>query len=645
MLELGTKIRTVTAVGLITLALNLFYPVDLAKFVAQSPTMYDRNGELIHIERNSFDCWMLQAQTLDPQFKELLLNFEDRAFYLHPGVNPFALLRALWQAVGYGKVVSGGSTLTMQVARLLSPGQRTVWRKLVEIHTALRLTSQFSKETILKIYLTLAPYGGNISGIRAASLYYFGKEPHCLPLSYQAMLVAIPQAPSNLRPDRFIARANLAKNKVLQRLSHPNSQVKESLQEVCMIKTTPFIKLAPHGFIAQQHGKIPLNCLDKAHQMAVTHLVSDFVRKLPTPMNAAAIVYHLKTNELMVYVGSVGGTNRMAGNDMCLASRSPGSLLKPFIYGLAMEKGYLNPQTIVTDKPINLKGYQPENFDMQFSGELTVEEALQQSLNTPVIQVLNQIGPGYFFDWLTQHPITMHFPKNHQKRPGLAVGLGGLGMSLHDLVQLYGLLANGKLLTQPSQTWVSHTLAQTPMPDLCHQNPGIAYKTGTSYGFRDAWSIGYDNNHVVGIWVGRADGTPCTGYHGRQIAAPLMMQIFNYLGVTPIVFPSSTARADQHTNQPLRFQSSEKTEFKITMPKTNTTVCAPENGGIYLQTNATEATLWYVNGSYLGEAKAGDEAYYWKPPQVGFYQITAVNHKNAVANCQLQITREPSSQN
>ena len=661
MLKSATKIRTVTAVGLITLAFSLFYPVDMAKFEAQSPTMYDQNGELIHIERNQFDCWMLQAQTIDPQFKELLLSFEDRAFYLHPGVNPFSLARALWQAVIAGKVISGGSTLTMQVARLLNPGKRTVWRKLIEIHTALRLTSQFSKETILKIYLTLAPYGGNISGIRAASLYYFGKEPNALPLSYQAMLVAIPQAPSNLRPDRFIAKANIAKNKVLQRLSsykdwfnwtpfyngEPGGEsrqtmvIKEALSEVCTIKTTQFIKLAPHGFIAQLHGKIKPNCLDKAHQMAITGFICDFVQKLPTPMNAAAIVYSLKTKQILVYIGSAGGTNRMAGNDMALAKRSPGSLLKPFIYGLAMERGHLNPNTIVTDKPINLKGYQPENFDMQFSGELTVEEALQQSLNTPVIQVLNQIGPGYFFDWLKQHPIAMQFPKNHQKRPGLAVGLGGLGISLHDLVLLYSLLANGKLLSLPAQTWVSHTLAQTTMPDLSCQNPGIAYKTGTSYGFRDAWSIGYDNNHVVGIWVGRADGTPCIGYHGRQIAAPLMMQIFNYLGVTPITCRTSNETLNQHFNQQLRFQSLEKSEFKITMPKAKTTVCAPENGEVYLQTNGNDSTLWYVNGIYLGESKAGEGAYCWKPSNAGFYQITAVNGNNMVANCQVQITWEP----
>ncbi len=652
-----TKTQKFAAIGLITFACSLFWPVDLTKYHDESPTLYDRNGELIHIERNTHDCWVLKTQIVDAQFKALLLNFEDKWFYSHPGVNPFAIGRALGQAIIHKKILSGGSTITMQVARLLNPGPRTFWKKLCEIHTALRLTTQYNKETVLKMYLTLAPYGGNIHGIRAASLYYFGREPHFLPLSYKAMLVAIPQSPSHLRPDRFIERTNGAKNKVLQRrlvipvktgiqeFIHLDPRlreddkdfgvlIKEALSEVCQIHITPFIKLAPHAF----RLKKPVS-LDKSTQQAITTFVKTYVEKLPIPMNAACVVYNFKTDEVVVYIGSVGGAHRMDGNDMCHAIRSPGSLLKPFIYGLAMERGYINPQTLITDKPINLKGYSPENFDMGFSGDMSIEEALQQSLNTPVIQVLNQVGPGYFFDWLKQKQMTVHFRSHNNKRPGLAIGLGGVGMGLTELVQLFGNLAKGTLLNQPAQVWLTQTMAQTPMPDQRIKNPGISYKTGTSYGFRDAWSIGYDSQYVVGIWVGRADGTPCPGYHGRQVAAPLMMQVFNALGVNPIVFENhQTTYHPTQQHQHLRFQSAEKSDFSITTPKKSTILCVSEGNAVYLQSNSNDTVLWYVNGDYIGESKV---AYAWVPKSEGFYQITAMNTKNAVDTCQIEVKREP----
>lgn len=624
----ATKRRLVIGVAVTAFACSLFWPVDLAKYNDESPTLYDRNGELIHIERNAHDRWVLKVQTVDVRFKELLLNFEDKWFYVHPGVNPFAVARALVQAVIHKKILSGGSTITMQVARLLSPGPRTLWKKCCEVHTALRLTTQYSKESVLKMYLTLAPYGGNIHGIRAASLHYFGKEPNFLPLSYKAMLVAIPQSPSRLRPDRFIEKANNAKNKVLQRMGS-SPDIKEALGELCQINITPFIKLAPHAF----RLKVPI-LLDKSYQEAIATFAFDYVEKLPAPMSAACVVYDLKADQILVYIGGVGGACRMDGNDMCRAIRSPGSLLKPFIYGLAMERGYINPQTLITDKPINLKGYMPENFDMVFCGDMTIEEALQQSLNTPVIQVLDQIGPGYFFDWLKQKQVAIHFPAHNNKRPGLAIGLGGVGMSLFELVCLYGKLAKGTLLNKPSQVWVTQTLALTPMPDQRIKNPGIAYKTGTSYGFRDAWSIGYDNQYVVGIWVGRADGTPCPGYHGRQIAAPLMMQVFNYLGANPILISEQNSSSQQR----LRFQTHEKQDFLISMPKKSTTLCVPVDEVVYLQTNSSDIVLWYVNGTYLGESKT---AYSWTPANAGFYQITAMNTKNSIDTCNVEIRREP----
>lgn len=630
------KQRIAIACFIFLLALSIFWPVDLSKFHQESPTMHDRHGELLHIERNVHDCWVLKAQKIDPDFKQLLLNFEDKWFYWHPGVNPLALIRASFQALTQGKIISGGSTLTMQVARLLNPGPRTLWKKLLEMHTAIRLTAQYSKDDILKIYLTLAPYGGNIHGIRAASLYYFGKEPEFLPISYKAMLVAIPQSPSYLRPDRFIDRANEAKNKVLNRVSTKNHQVNEALLEVCKITVTPFIKFAPHAFRLKDSLK-RINTLDKSFQQAITNLVTDYSQKLPLPMTAACIVYNYKTNEIIAYVGSVGGHMRMDGNDMCQAVRSPGSLLKPFIYGLALERGLINPQTVITDKPINLKGYMPENFDMQFCGDLTIEEALQQSLNTPVIQVLEKIGPGYFFDWLKLHNVAMHFNSHMKKRPGLAIGLGGIGMSFETIVKLYGVMAKGDLFNKSSCTWIHRTLAQTAMPDQRFKNPGIAYKTGTSYGFRDAWSIGYDGQYVVGIWIGRADGMPCAGYHGRQIAAPLMIQIFKFLGIKPLLFEDSLETQTVGILKSFRFQALQKDVFHISVPKKSAVLCVPMGEYVYLQTSSNGLVHWYVNGAYIGESNT---THTWKPAKEGYFQITAVNSNHETDTCDVQVKHE-----
>lgn len=213
-------------------------------------------------------------------------------------------------------------------------------------------------------------------------------------------------------------------------------------------------------------------------------------------------------------------------------------------------------------------------------------------------------------------------------------------MSLIDLVQLYSLLASGKLFTPLAQTWISNTLLQMPMPDQRQNNPGIAYKTGTSYGYRDSWSIGYDSDHVVGVWVGRADGTPCPGYHGFQVAAPLMVQIFHYLKVTPLLTHHDLSDSlNANPLQRLRLTESARSEFKITMPKTNTTICVSANQEIYLQTNSHEPVHWYINGKYLNES-GQEDTYHWQPNSPGFYQITAVDRQNKVAVCEVKVIKD-----
>lgn len=599
---------------------SLFWPVDISRINQESPYLNDRNGELLHIDRTKFDTWQLNTQELDSQLTKLLIDFEDRYFYIHPGVNPLALLRATYQAIKNKKIISGGSTITMQLARLLKPGKRTFARKFYEIWTAFRLTAQYSKADVLKMYFSLAPYGGNINGVRAASLYYFGKEVSRLPINYKALLVALPQSPSLIRPDKFKAKAITAKNKVLSRcrIDQLVSQqmIDEALSETFQIKVHNFVKSAPHAF---EYSKTkPLKHLDKTLQISVSLAMNDYVEKLPQFMNAACIVYNYRTCETLVYIGSVSTQQRFVWNNMCQAIRSPGSLLKPFIFGLAMHTGALNPNTWINDQPINIKGYSPENFDMNFLGEMRIEEALQQSLNTPVVQVLNKIGPGYFFDWLKTQPIKLFMPKTVMKKPDLAIGLGGLGICLNDLVLLYARLASGKLLKAEANQWLHNTLRTSVMPDNRQNNPGIAFKTGTSYGFRDAWAIGYDENNVVGIWVGRADGTPCVGFSGRIAAVPLMLKVFEQLGIHPLKITLDTESIDSN----FHFEEQQNFDFKITMPKEKSTVLAEHGKPIFFTTNRNNLVKWYVNGKYIGEST---QVMQWQPKSCGFYKITAEN--------------------
>lgn len=612
--------------------LSLFIPVNVERISQESQFLNDRDGNLLHIERTKFDTWQLNTSELDPIITNLLIDFEDRYFYIHPGVNPFALLRASYQVIKHRKIISGGSTITMQLARLLNPSPRTITRKIYEIWTALRITFQYSKVDVLKMYFSLAPYGGNINGIRAASLYYFGKEVGQLPLNYKATLVALPQSPSLLRPDKYKDKAKIAKNKVLQRCKPnyliPEYAIQEAMSEDCSIKPQSFIKCAPHAF--EYSKKNPLKHIDKTMQQNVSGIILNYVEKLPNFMNAACIVYNYHKDETLVYIGSVGSEQRFVWNNMCQAIRSPGSLLKPYVFGLAMHLGYLNPNTWITDKPINIRGYSPENFDMAFFGKMRIEEALQQSLNTPVVQILNQIGPGYFFDWLKTQPIKLFMPNSLNKRPDLAVCLGGVGMCLNDLVRLSALMASGKLFKPQTNQWLQNTLMTSIMPDNRHTNPGIAFKTGTSYGYRDSWAVGYDNDHVVGIWVGRADGTPCVGFSGRTTAVPLMLKVFEQIGINSLKISPDL----QNENLNLHFAEQQNFDFKITMPKDNTVIAAIDNQPIFLNTNSHDLVKWYVNGKYIGESKNTLE---WRPQGIGFYKITAENEKKEISTALVEI--------
>src|SRR5262245_51293741 len=522
-----------------------------------SVTVLDRNGRLLRAYTAADGRWRLPLEPaqVDRRYLAMLIGFEDKRFYAHYGVDPWAIGRAAWQLARYGRIVSGGSTLSMQVARLLlGEHRRTAAGKVQQAFTALRLERRFSKDEIIRLYLRLAPFGGNLEGVRAASLAYFGKEAQRLSLAEAALLVALPQAPELRRPDRSPAAAKRARNRVLAQAAArhliPLQDARRAMAEPIPTSRRDFPQLAPHLADAQvQHDKarrVHLLTLDAGLQANLERLVEEHAAAQPGRLSAALIAVDHRTGEVLAQVGSPGylDGDRFGALDMTSAVRSPGSTLKPLIYGLAFEAGLAHPQTLIEDRPVRFGAYVPKNFDQDWHGTVTVRMALAQSLNIPAVKVLDALGPGKLYGRLKQMGASPVLPKGSE--PTLAMALGGFGLRLSDLAALYTALARGgeqvalrwrreppertevspqRLLTPVAAWYVSDILRHAPAP--ANARPGqIAYKTGTSYGFRDAWAVGYDGRHTVAVWVGRPDGTATPGLAGRTAAAPLLFDAF-----------------------------------------------------------------------------------------------------------------------
>jgi penicillin-binding protein 1C len=526
----------------------------LGQDMETSHVVLDRQGKLLRAYATTEGRWRLPARVedVDPRFLKLLFAYEDRRFYEHDGVDLLALGRAAFQLVEQRRIVSGASTLTMQVARLLEPReQRSFAAKLRQITRALELEHALSKDQILSLYLTLAPYGGNLEGIRAASLSYFGKEPRKLSLAEAALLVALPQSPELRRPDRFPGVARAARDRVLERAvvagAVPRDEIARAKAQDVPHERKPLPVLAPHSadqvIGAEPDRRIHRLTIDAGLQKTLQDLALERARALGPQISVAIMAIDNETGEVRARVGSADYFDaRRAGQvDMTQALRSPGSTLKPFIYGLAFEDGLLHPETLIDDKPARYGSYTPENFDLTFQGTVTVRRALQMSLNVPAIAVLGRVGVNRLSARLTQTGASLVLPKG--EAPGLAMGLGGVGIRLNDLVMLYtGLAREGlavplteregapipvaRRLLDPVAAWyVGNILIGAPPPD--NAMPGrIAFKTGTSYGYRDAWAVGYDGRVTIGVWVGRADGAPVPGLYGRGSAAPILFDAF-----------------------------------------------------------------------------------------------------------------------
>ena len=543
-------------------------PLPLAQARQISMTIVDRNGKLLRAYAMADGRWRLpvDAKTgVDPGYLKLLLAYEDRRFRSHAGVDPLALGRAAFQLVTRGHIVSGGSTITMQLARLMEPRrERSVYAKLRQMVRALEIERQLNKDQILDLYLALAPFGGNLEGVRAASIAYFGKEPKRLSSAESALLVALPQSPETRRLDRYPDAARAARDRVLDHMVE-DGRVPE--EDAVQAKATPVPRLrkpmpilAPHSadqaIATVKDAPVIALTLDSSLQKVLEALARDRAVALGPNISVAMIAVDNESGDVLARIGSPDYfDDRRAGQvDMTRAVRSPGSTLKPFIYGLAFEDGFVHPESLIDDRPIRFGSYAPENFDMTFQGTVSVRKALQLSLNVPAIALLDRVGASRLSSRLKQAGANLVLPKD--EAPGLAMGLGGVGVTLQDLVQLYsGLARLGttrplreivsakddqrdplRLMDQVAAWQVGNVLIGTPPPENAAHNR-IAFKTGTSYGYRDAWSVGFDGRITIGVWVGRPDGAPVPGLVGRTAAAPILFDAFARTGKLPAALP------------------------------------------------------------------------------------------------------------
>ncbi|WP_146584674.1 penicillin-binding protein 1C [Puniceibacterium confluentis] len=534
--------------------------------IATSPEVRDRNGALLRAYTVEDGRWRMQvsAEAVDPLFVTMLLAYEDRRFPTHNGLDPRAILRAGLQALLQGEILSGGSTLSMQVARLLEDSGTGSWTgKLRQARVALALERQLDKGRILSLYLHLAPYGGNIEGLRAATLAYFGKEPRRLTPAEAALLVALPQAPESRRPDRFPDAARTARDRVLARMARAGVLSAEAVQAArrdpgpTMRRAVP--QLAPHlaDRALSLGGARVITTLDRDLQSQLEDLARRHMAGRDARLSLALLVADHTTGEILASVGSpdYAATPGQGFVDMTQALRSPGSTLKPLVYGLAFDRGLAHPETLIPDTPVQFGTYAPQNFDRLFRGEVRVSEALQLSLNIPVVRLTEALGPAHVMDALRRAGASPQLPSGV---PGLAVSLGGVGLSLQDLVQTYAMLAQGGRATPlrwsgaapvagnqvlgPRAAWqVGHILAGIPPPANAGPRGRVAFKTGTSYGHRDAWALGYDGRYVAGVWIGRPDGTPVPGAFGADAAAPLLFEVLGRVRPRPVPLPAPPA--------------------------------------------------------------------------------------------------------
>jgi penicillin-binding protein 1C len=651
--------------------------------IATSVEVLDRDGRLLRPFALADGRWRLKAELadVDRRYVEMLVAYEDKRFFQHGGVDPLALVRAAGQLLTHGRILSGGSTLTMQVARLMEPrGERGLaakWKaKWHEMRRALQLESQLSKREILGLYLTLAPYGGNIEGVRAASLAYFGKEPRRLSLAEASLLVALPQAPESRRPDRFPARAQRGRDGVLARLERAGlfgaPEAEFAARAGVPTRRIAMPMLAAHAAERARAERpaagVHRLTIDAVAQARLEELARERVRTLGTGVSLAMVMLDSASGEVLARVSGADplDASRAGAVDLTRAIRSPGSTLKPFIYGLAFEDGIAHPETLIDDRPVRFGAYRPRNFDREYQGTIPVRQALQLSLNVPAVVLLQAVGPQRLASRLSEAGFALSLPPGEV--PGLAVGLGGVGMSLDALAGLYAGVANGGMahplrerldgavveeraarqLMSPVAAWyLAQALLGTPAPQ--NERAGrIAFKTGTSYGYRDAWAVGFDGRRTIAVWVGRPDGQPVPGMIGREAAAPILFDAFGRLVTRPAPFAMAPREALSARNNdlppPLRHFGRRVGQVgmaqgpKIAFPPDGASLERSAEEPLALKVSGGTGRLTVlVNGVPVGDVSSG-ATFFWQPTGSGFTRLTVMDAAGSADSVILRIS-------
>lgn len=584
---------------------NLIFPLPKDKlYPPPSTVVVDRNGEWLRAFTSTDEMWRFPETTLEkvsPLFQKAMLTYEDKYFYQHWGINPVSLMFATIDNIKAGKVVRGGSTITMQLARLMEPKERTIPNKLIEMFRALQLELTYTKSEILTHYFNMLPYGGNIIGSGAAARLYFNKPQSALSLGEAALLAAIPNSPEYLRPDRFPERAKKARRKVLLRMKAAGAVSKQRIEEALTERipterySLPFE--APHLSRLLAKNSPPSNqqktqkhvintTINRRYQNTSKRILTEHLLPLHNQgiSTGSVVVLDTKSHEVLALVGSHDFFDKAAAGQVngALALRSPGSTLKPFIYSLAIDRGLITPQTLVFDVPVDYAGYTPINYDSKFHGYLTARNALSRSLNVPAVNLFAKLEIDQLYDFLVQGGITS---LTNQSEYGLSLVLGACGVNLLELTNLYAGLANmgefapyqlinkidphkvdntvissndskstknnkfnAKRLLRPETSWIITemltTLKRPDFPESFEKTgtmPKVAWKTGTSYGHRDAWSIGYSPELTIGVWVGNFNGAGSPKLIGAEAAAPILFALFTTL---------SGEKSEQWFNEP-----------------------------------------------------------------------------------------------
>jgi penicillin-binding protein 1C len=657
-------------------ALYWLGPPPLAAAEISSKLVLDRDGRLLRAFTTPNDLWRLPiaADEIDPRYLELLFAYEDKRFYVHDGVDALAIGRAVWQHLRHWRAISGGSTLTMQTARLLDDRPtRSYVAKIGQMFRAWQLEGRMTKREVLELYMRLAPFGSNIEGVRAASLAYFGKEPKRLTIAEAALLVALPQSPERRRPDRFPEAALEARNRVIDRAEEEGvisrAEAEFAKGQKLAASRRPFPALAAHlaeRKAAASDGNVIRLTIDADLQATAETIASRHAEKAGPRLSAAALVIDHRTGEVLAHVGSANyfDHSRNGPIDMTQAVRSPGSALKPFIYGLGFETAQAHPDMVIEDRPARFGGYSPENFDATYHGTVTVRHALQHSLNVPAVKILDAVGPARLAARFNQAGFGFEVPRN------LAVALGGVGLTLEQMARLYAALARGgepvrlheliedrdsftaarRPLLDPAAAWyVADILIGAPPPAHA-KGGGIAFKTGTSYGYRDAWAAGFDGRHVIVVWLGRPDNTPTPGLTGLTKAAPFLFDLFAQLDGERVPLPPPPRDVILAANETLpppliRFRETAGTN-SLAQDAANPPVhiaFPPDRAELELEEagdgNALPVALkaeggvlpltWLVNGAPIDAARHRREAF-WQPIGKGFVQLSVIDAEGNV---------------